>query len=458
MWMGTGERIGRLMSERVFLIHGWSVSDTTTYQALHKKLAENGFDLHEIYLGRYVSLEDEVEIRDIARALQRALEEQLGKDWTTPFHIITHSTGALVSKQWIVSHYTGKFAAKKPLRNIVFLAGPHFGSRLAHHGHSMLAQAAYLGDTGKQVLNALELGSEFSWQINHAWLDSPNWKTKGVRPYNLIGDRVVKPWTQAFQAKIFPAGYEQGSDMVVRVAAGNLNFKRFELSHRTKKLKPIGAIEQIPFGVLADYTHSGPDHGIMNSITSRSTPQNHLGLRLILKCLNVKTNAHYAGARDALATETRKTRRKRPGFAQLDFRFLDEDGHPVVDYAFKLGAVVNDKPKPSKTVVHTHKNTTAENHFTAFIQIKALEPKYAYFIQIESKVKSDLVGYEKFEIAAPIQQITELVTEDQTTQIDIILSREPSSNLFVFHSGDDPDLHVRWNRKGEVDKSSLEHE
>ena len=131
------------MKERVFLIHGWSVSETTTYQALHKKLGENGFDLREIYLGRYVSLENEVEIRDIARALHHALQDQLKKDWSTPFHIVTHSTGALIAKQWIVRHYTGNFASRKPLRNIVFLAGPHFGSRLAHHGRSMLAQAAY---------------------------------------------------------------------------------------------------------------------------------------------------------------------------------------------------------------------------------------------------------------------------------------------------------------------------
>lgn len=442
------------MRDRVFLIHGWSVQETTTYQALHLKLAENGFELHEIYLGRYVSLENLVEIRDIARALHRALAEQLGKDWTTPFHIVTHSTGALVAKQWIVTHYIGKFAEKNPLRNVVFLAGPHFGSRLAHHGRSMLAQAAYWGDTGKQVLTALELGSEFSWQINEAWLNPAHWKGKRIRPFNLIGDRVVK---KVFQSKIFPAGYEQGSDMVVRVAAGNLNFKRFELSHRAKRLKPIGAIEQIPFGVLADYTHSGSDHGIMNSITSRSTPENHQGLRLILKCLQVKTNTEYAEVRDVLTQETRRTRRKKPGFAQLDLRFLDEDRQPIEDYAFKIGAIVNKKPRPSKTVVHTHKNKIAPNHFTAFIQMKELEPKYAYFVHVDAKSESDLVSYEKLEVEAPIQRITEIIMQDQTTQLDMILPREPSRNLFVFHHGDDPDLHVRWDREGTVVQSRLKH-
>ena len=140
------------MKQKGFLIHGWSVQETTTYQALHKGLAAFGFDLKEIFLGRYVSLENEVEIRDIAKALHRALNEQLERSWSEPFHIITHSTGALVAKLWIVHHYTGRYAERRPLKNVVFLAGPHFGSRLAHHGRSMLAQAAYRGDSGKQVL------------------------------------------------------------------------------------------------------------------------------------------------------------------------------------------------------------------------------------------------------------------------------------------------------------------
>ena len=62
-----------------FLIHGWSVTETTTYQALHLRLAEHGFDLKHIYLGRYVSLDNDVEIKDIAHAMHRALTDHLGK-------------------------------------------------------------------------------------------------------------------------------------------------------------------------------------------------------------------------------------------------------------------------------------------------------------------------------------------------------------------------------------------
>ncbi len=441
--------------ERVFLIHGWSVEETTTYRGLHRALAANGFDLQAIHLGRYVSLESSVEIRDIARAMHRALDECVESEWSEPFHIITHSTGAPVTRQWIHRHYTGRFAQKSPLRNLVFLAPPHFGSRLAHHGRSMLAQAKWRGDTGKEILTALELGSAFSWEVTGAWLDPATWKDKGIRPYCLIGDRVQR---SVFASRIFPAAYEPGSDMVVRVPAANLNVARFALTARNgPSLEPKGAIEGIPFAALADYTHSGPEHGIMNSIAGDATPQRHLALRLILEGLRVRTPAEYAAARDRLAAETRRTRRKRPAYAQLDLRIRDEDGRPIEDFVFKLGAVVGGKRLPSKTVAHVHRNKERANHLTAFIEVKHLEPKYAYFNEIDTASGSDLYHYapDPFVVEAPERRITEVIREDRTTQVEIVLAREPSRNLFVLHRGDDPELHVRWDRLGGITKRRL---
>jgi len=441
--------------ERVFLVHGWSVEETSTYRGLHHALAAQGFDLQAINLGRYVSLESTIEIRDIARAMHRALEDHLGPTWSEPFHFITHSTGASVAKQWIHRHYNGRFAQKSPLRNVVFLAPPHFGSRLAHHGRSMLAQAKWRGDTGKEILTALELGSAFSWEMNGAWLDPATWKDKGIRPYCLIGDRVQRA---VFASRIFPAAYEPGSDMVVRVPAANLNLARFELAAGNGlTLTPKGAIEGIPFAALADYTHSGPEHGIMNSIEADATPQRHLALRLILECLRVRSQAEYAAVRERLAAETRRTRRKRPAYAQLDLRIRDEDARPIEDFVFKLGAVVGGRRLPSKTVAHVHRNGEQTNHLTAFLEMKHLEPKYAYFIEIDTSSSSDLFHYapDPFVLEAPERRITEVIREDRTTQVDIVLSREPSRNLFVFHRGVDPDLHVRWDRRGAITKRRL---
>lgn len=437
------------MTQKIFLIHGWSVRTTETYQALHLKLAEHGFELKNIYLGRYVSLENEVEIRDISKAMQRALHEELSGDWSTPFHLITHSTGALIVKHWILNFYQGAITNHHPLKNVVFLAAPHFGSRLAHHGRTMLAEIMELGDTGKKILEALELSSNFSWDINDQLLDTSTWKGKGIHFYNLIGDKVK---IQRFKSKIFPAAYEQGSDMVVRVAAGNLNFKRFVFDTRNMSFKKVNEIDGIPFAALHRYTHSNDDYGIMNSIKKRSSTQNHQSLNLIIKCLKVNTHQEYKSVYQELHEATKATRLIKQGFAQLDFRFKDDDGEPVNDYVVELGAIVKGIEKPSKTISHLHKNRLSPNQISVFVNLKELEPELHYFINIKAVSDSNLYDYtpQPLRIELASHTVTDIIDEDQTTQIDVILTRTPSKNLFVFHSGDDNDLHVRWNRSGEV--------
>ncbi len=103
-------------------------------------------------------------------------------------------------------------------------------------------------------------------------------------------------------------------------------------------------------------------------------------------------------------------------------------------------------------MVHTHKNTVTPNHFTVFINLKELEPHFTYFIDINSDSGSELFSYspDPLVVTAAPHDITNIIHEDQTTQIDVILSRNPSENLFVFHKGDDKSLHVIWDRKGKI--------
>lgn len=445
------------MPTKVFLIHGWSVDETATYQALHLKLAEHGYDLHEIQLGRYVSLDDHVEVQDIARALHQALRDVLGAPpWPRPFHFITHSTGALVAKEWIARHYTGSFADGHPLQNVVFLAGPHFGSRLAHHGRSMLAHAAYLGATGNQVLKSLELGSAFSWSNNGDWLDPSHWKRKGVRPFCLVGDRVER---DLVRSRVFPAGYEEGSDMVVRVAAANLNFRRYELRGSTGRLHPVGGIDEVPFAALARYVHSGPERGIMNSITRRADPDRDrwLNLRLVLRCLQVSSRNDYATVARLLERATRKTREGRKAFSQLDFRIRDQDGQPIDDYRLTLGALVRGEDRASKTIAHAHKNAVTPSHFTLFVDHRELEPRYPYFLEVLTESASPLYDYQPNPLRVELSrdELRALLTPDRSAQIDVVMERRSHPDLFRFHAGDDPDLHLKWDREGRVGDTGL---
>lgn len=445
------------MRDKVFLVHGWSVTETTTYQALHLKLAEHGYELHDIYLGRYVSLDDHVEVKDLSAAMHKALCEHLGDvSWDEPFHIITHSTGALVTKEWVVKHYRDTYSNHQPLKNIVFLAGPHFGSRLAHHGRAMIAQIVHLGDTGKKILNALELGSRFSWENNSSWMNPTNWKDKGIRPFNLIGDRIER---NLFKSKIFPAAYEKGSDMVVRNAAANLNCRRYKIDAAANTLELINEISGVPFASFSEFVHSGKNHGIMNSIKKRTDPGDAKGesLKTILACLAVKTNADYDRVRNECSQITTRTRTSKKAFAQLDFWFHDQTGSPIEDYLFTLGAIVGGKRKPSKTVAHIHKNKINGSHLTVFVDLKEFEPQYTYFMKFDAKSETDLVTYEPdpYEITIDGAELQKLISPDQTTQIEVVLTREQSRNLFVFHTGDDPKLHVKWNRDGEIKKKRI---
>jgi len=450
------------MGERVFLVHGWSVQDTTTYQALHLQLARSGFALEEIFLGRYVTLEDRVEIGDIASALHLALDEKLGGDWTLPFHILTHSTGALVVRHWISRHYQSPRCDARPLKNLVFLAGPHFGSRLAHHGRSMLAHLRYLGETGERVLDALELGSAFNWEQSGDWMDESLWRAKGIRPWCLTGDRVRKTALDAFAAKILPAGFETGSDMVVRCASANLNFERFEI-RAAEGLRKVGGIEGVPFAALGDFVHSGPECGIMNSIRKSTKPESHRALALILRCLLVKTDAEQQAAAKEMEAATCETRKRRSAYAQLDFRFRDDTGAPIGDYAFKLGWLdEKGRPRPSRAVASTHKNRRCPNQFTAFIDLTQIDPEATYFMEFDSSSGSSLFSYQPDPLYIDSNGhkgiIAKLLQPDRTTQFDVILSRVPDRNLFVFHPGNDGDLHLKWDRAGEVVKRRLEIE
>jgi hypothetical protein len=456
------------MSVKVFLVHGWSVSDTTTYQALHAKLGESGYDLHEIFLGRYVTLDDQATIPDLARAMHQALVRQLGKPpWQgQTFHIITHSTGALVVRQWIANLYDGKAAQGRPLKNVVFLAGPHFGSRLAHQGRSMLSRIRYGGDTGREILNALELGSDFSWRLNEQWLDTSTWKKKGVRPYCLIGS-TAKP---GFLARtLVPATNEKGSDGVVRVATGNLNFRRYEVDLVAKRMKKAGEITGVPFGALEPYEHSGPDTGIMNSIKTGSNRRNHQAFDEILKCLAVKNATEYREQADRLAAITAQTGSAKGIFAQVDFRIRDMDGKPVRDYSIVMGHPVREGIKPAKIVSDVHKNRVDDNHISFYLDMSKVDSTNTYVLSIEAETGSPLVEFDdSWRPLYTAGQIHELLMDHQTTQVDVRLSREPGRNLFVFHPGDSglldgtnpdgPPLHVKWNRLGEITDSGREWE
>ena len=76
--------------------------------------------------------------------------------------------------------------------------------------------------------------------------------------------------------------------------------------------------------------------------------------------------------------------------------------------------------------------------FTIFINMKQIEPELDYFIELFTTTDTSLYQYVPSLLRINILsgKITELICEDQTTQIDIILKREPDKKLFGFIRAD----------------------
>ena len=164
------------MERPLVLIHGYSAGGADL-QTLKQKLAPNDIDAKDINICNYVSLNNEITIQDIAEGLDRALRkhEVLGNE-TQEFDAIVHSTGMLVLRAWLANAGPPPSNPRlKRLKHLIGLAPATWGSPQAHKGRTWLgAMVKGNRDPGPDFLNAgdlilegLELGSNFTWDLAH---------------------------------------------------------------------------------------------------------------------------------------------------------------------------------------------------------------------------------------------------------------------------------------------------
>ena len=355
------------MPRQVAILHGWSDS-SDSFEPLAAFLKRNGYSVVPIFLGDYVSLRDDVRIEDVAKRMEEVVRDQQARTGRNKldarFDLIVHSTGGLVARRWISSHYAGRPC---PVQNLVMLAPANFGSRLAHIGRSMVGRVAKgwrTGfETGEEMLYALELASPFQWDLAGSDLFVPEGETPAsvpafygkdkVRPFVIVGSF---PY-QELAAKITN---ENGSDGTVRVAAANLNSRGMtvDFSGAPERLhepdvRPWqlrgGDDNQFPLAVLCDRTHGDVISPDEKGGSRDAAQQAQLG-ELILQAL-ATTPAGYDAVRadwQAVNEATRRLagdddERKRlfRGGASADYyhehfqivvRAEDEFGEPIPDY------------------------------------------------------------------------------------------------------------------------------
>jgi pimeloyl-ACP methyl ester carboxylesterase len=365
----------------IVLIHGYSAesqqTDHNSITAIYGNLPQDlrqSYQVVDIDLSRYVSLNDSVSINDIARGLNRVLVEQHPELLQSGFHVIIHSTGALVIRAWIML-----FSPKpSPVCNLIYLAGANFGSGWASIGQGQIARwGRYVFEHGAQrgvkVLQALELGSGPTIDMHLHFIQPGTRMLEDyqVQEFVVVGTQADPAWFE------FPVryGHEDGSDGTVRVSGSNLNFNYLKIGPKADAVRlkwvdvesavasanrkspfpayyelkhyslPFADRKEIPFVIPYQCAHTGDKMGIVSGTLTREQVQ-----RLIRAALEVPERSveEWSAMVDVFHKETTNTynnartlqrpgmftfladpRNQYDGHAQVIVRLHDQDGTPI---------------------------------------------------------------------------------------------------------------------------------
>ena len=318
------------------IIHGWS-DDSSSFVTLAEKISEKtGRVIESIFLGNYVSLDDDVKMSDLVLGLSKAWRKKRLPKTPKGADVIVHSTGGLVIRDWMANEWIDK-GKKPPVNNLVLLAPANFGSPLAHKGRAFYGRVVkgFNSDkrfeTGTHILKALEMGSPYSWELAQEDRFGKNcFGSTQVRATTIIGNTGYSGISSIANAN--------GSDGTVYCAAANLNCHYikidFPLSSNEVKIKSQKpSTGETAFLVLDDHNHSsvtlkedGPDTVLKNIIKALSISSGAEFQRWAKTCHN-KTRAVMKGSANI---------KYKQGYQNTVFRVRDDLGNDVEDYVIEF--------------------------------------------------------------------------------------------------------------------------
>lgn len=381
------------MATQVVILHGWS-DKSESFRSLRDFLVAKGWAATEVWLSDYISLDDDVRIDDVSKRMDEVIRAAIADGTiTAPFDLIVHSTGGLVARHWISTFYPdGRALADKmvcPVKRLVMLAPANFGSALASMGKSMLGRVVKGWNnwfqTGTEMLQALELGSEFQWNL--ALNDLFDRNGDGRRSY---GKNRVWPFvivgTRGYTDLLRQIVNENGSDGTVRCAAANLNAVGITIDFSEDSDEPkITAWPRrsgdlvFPFAILPDRDH-GSVHEPMEETGAAEVWSDRLG-ELIIEALNVATDVQYRNVQQRWAALSDETGTLGDGgepfntafgnakpnagpealhqYFQVSTYVRDDEGQPVDDFFLEFFAP---EQKGAEHVVYFHREVMEDVH------------------------------------------------------------------------------------------------
>src|SRR5215471_17834372 len=96
--------LGADMPRPLVLIHGYSAAGLDFEPLCRRLTRDKEIQAIDINIGNYVSLNNEITIKDIAEGFDRALRNTPKLSNGEPFDAIVHSTGMLVIRSWLTNY------------------------------------------------------------------------------------------------------------------------------------------------------------------------------------------------------------------------------------------------------------------------------------------------------------------------------------------------------------------
>ncbi len=360
------------MTASTVIIHGWS-DCSASFRSLRDYMITHGVsNIDTIFYGDYESREDNVTFDDVVDGLN---DEFLRLGFIdadgrrlNDLNVIVHSTGGLVIRHWIARYYlsAGRSISECPVRKIVMLATANFGSPLAHRGKSFLGQVfkgrwkiGDLFEVGRVLLDGLELGSPYQWNLAHRDLlgPTPPFTADNIQLTVLVGSQDytgLRGWVN-----------KPGTDGTVVIAGTSVDTVKFVLDCCSPQRE--GA-EYAPY-VWHRTDHSGDfafavlpvlDHGSIVDVVGKS--DDDVVGPIVVEALKIPDAPRFRDFQDRLEKQTAVSYGSSEGpkaFQQFLVHVVDDQGNPVRD--FTLEFFIRKASRAKAGVVTTTKRLAAED-------------------------------------------------------------------------------------------------
>ena len=472
------------MAERfpVVLIHGYS-DKGAAFGRWKEFLTAKNYPAEEISLCNYESLTNEVTIKDIAEGFDRALRTKAHLATDQPFSAIVHSTGMLVIRSWLSTYE----ARRGRLKHLIALAPATFGSPLAHKGRSLLGALIkgnrVIGpdfmEAGDLILDGLELGSRFTWELTDKDLLS-------AQPY--YGSGPDSPYVYIFcgiegYTGLHSLVNQPGTDGTVRWAGCALNTRKITIDLSREPLAPTDGGKA---AVSAPATPDGlPESGTGPGSPSPADPgrtrvsgsrvaedllpmpfwpiegKNHGTILsepgpiledLVFEALQVRDAEGFAAWQQNADDKTKLAKGKIEEWQQFVVRMVDERGDSVQDYHLELYAVAPDGTEEPFEIELDEHAYGADKSFRCFhVNLTTLHPRLAalsgheLWVRVIASSGSTLVGYHGVKSEKFTQGMKEMVVEGKW-DAKIRLELDAKSEMKLFFPFTTTFVEIKLNR------------